>query len=292
MDCEKFDLCVMDALYGELDELTHEALKRHVEGCARCGAAWAGFKATRNLLASAGASSPRDTVSGGAALPLDEPPPDLERRILAAERTAHRGAPWYRKIMRGAAWAGSHAMRPQLAMAALFMFVIGSSLLLLRARPGTMAPPVLVSEQGRPEREAETQSLERGTRSGAGAVGAAGATAAAKGVAEVDRDDRPPPAPIAPNDEGAGKNSQSAAASAGGGTPESAPDEKLAAGPRKDGCNAAELMLKTATKEEDKKQAAAALSACRRGDGQPAPGTLPAAPDATATATGKTSPSH
>lgn len=281
MDCEKFDLCVMDALYGELDELTHEALKRHVEGCARCGAAWAGFKATRNLLASAGASSPRDTVSGGATLPLDEPPDDLERRILAAERTAHRGAPWHRKIMRGAAWAGSHAMRPQLAMAALFMFVIGSSLLLLRARPGTMAPPVLVSEQGRPEREAESQTIERGNRTGAPA-----ATAAAK-AAEVDRDDRPAPA-SAPNDEGGAKGGAASAMASGFGGPESAPEPKMAIGK---GCADAELALKNAVKDKDKQLAKDALAACRKGDGQGMPAApLPGDPQSTATATASITP--
>lgn len=281
MDCEKFDMCVMDALYGELDELTHEALKRHVEGCARCGAAWAGFKATRSLLASAGANSPRDTVSGGATLPLDDPSPELERRILAAERSAHRGAPWHRKIMRGAAWAGSHAMRPQLAMAALFMFVIGSSLLLLRARPGTMAPPVLVSEQGRPEREAETQSVERGSRTGGGA-----ATAAAKALADSDRDDRPAPA-AAPNDEGLLKG---AAASARGGQ-ESASGAPRVAMPESAGCSDAELALKSAVKEADKERARDALAVCRRGDGGPG---MPAAPqqgDPQATATASTKPS-
>lgn len=40
-------------------------------------------------------------------------------------------------------------MRPQLAMAALFCLVIGSSLLLLRARPGTLGP-VRVTENGAP----------------------------------------------------------------------------------------------------------------------------------------------
>lgn len=287
MDCEKFDLCVMDALYGELDELTHEALKRHVEGCARCGAAWAGFKSTRNLLASAGASSPRDTVSGGATLPLDEPPDDLERRIMAAERTAHRGAPWYRKIMRGAAWAGSHAMRPQLAMAALFMFVIGSSLLLLRARPGTMAPPVLVSEQGRPEREAETQTIERGYRSGAAA------TAAAKGALEADRDEKPPSPAMAPNDEAGSKGgAPSAMASAQGfGGPESAPEPRVAITGKN--CADAELALKNAVKEKDKQLARETLAACKRADGGPG-GNAPAAPVPSgpqATATASTAPS-
>ncbi|MBK6512788.1 MAG: zf-HC2 domain-containing protein [Polyangiaceae bacterium] len=150
MDCEKFDLCVMDALYGELDELTAEALKRHVEGCPRCGAAWSGLKSTRSAVS----------------LPLEDPPMGLEARILAAEKTVHHRAPWHRKIMRAAAWAGSHAMRPQLAMAALFMFVIGSSLLLLRGRP---TGPVKVSEEGRAEAPSPVAQAaeERETISGA-----------------------------------------------------------------------------------------------------------------------------
>jgi hypothetical protein len=85
-----------------------------------------------------------------ATLPLEEPSDDLEERILAAERTAMRRAPWYTKVVRGAAWAGSLAMRPQLAMAALFVLVVGSSLLLLRARPGTVGAPVAVTQRGEP----------------------------------------------------------------------------------------------------------------------------------------------
>jgi hypothetical protein len=127
----------MDALYGELDELSSEALKRHVEGCARCGGVLASLRSTRAAIE----------------IPLVEPSEALEQRILAAERTAVKHMPWHRKVVRAAAWAGSHAMRPQLAMAALFMFVIGSSMMLLRARPGTLSPPVTVRDEGRPGTE-------------------------------------------------------------------------------------------------------------------------------------------
>src|ERR1700744_5867750 len=123
MDCEKFDQHVIDELYDELDELTHAALRRHVEGCSRCAGVYAGLRATREV----------------GILPLEEPPDDLEARILDAVAVAQQTAPWPKKLLRGLAWAGSHAMRPQLAMAALFFLVIGSSLLLLRARPGSMA---------------------------------------------------------------------------------------------------------------------------------------------------------
>ncbi len=166
MDCDKFDQHVMDALYGELDELTFEALKRHVEGCPRCGPVWAGLKSAR----------------AAAALPLEEPPSGLESRILAAEKTVHRHAPWHRKIMRAAAWAGSHAMRPQLAMAALFLFVIGSSLLLLRGRPGA---PVQVSEQGRPAPRADAPQP---TKPAAQEVAGRQAAPGAKGFASEEKD--------------------------------------------------------------------------------------------------------
>src|SRR3569832_2263661 len=122
MDCEKFDQHVIDALYDELDELTHAALKRHVEGCSRCAGVYSGLRATRAV----------------GILPLEEPSDGLEARILEAVSVAQQKTPWHKKVLRGLAWAGSHAMRPQLAMAALFFLVIGSSLLLLRAKPGTV----------------------------------------------------------------------------------------------------------------------------------------------------------
>ncbi|AUX24863.1 hypothetical protein SOCEGT47_054030 [Sorangium cellulosum] len=132
MDCERFDQHVMDALYDELDELTHAAMKRHMESCARCASAFAGLRATRDV----------------GALPLEEPGEELEARILDAVEIAQKKTPFRRKALRALAWAGSHAMRPQLAMAALFVLVIGSSLLLLRPKSGVA--PVRVTEWGRP----------------------------------------------------------------------------------------------------------------------------------------------
>src|SRR5688572_1503761 len=135
MDCEKFDQHVIDALYDELDELTHAALKRHVEGCSRCAGAYSGLRATREV----------------GLLPLEEPSDSLEARILEAVSVAQKKTPWHKKVLRGLAWAGSHAMRPQLAMAALFFLVIGSSLILLRAKPGSVATaPVSITERGAP----------------------------------------------------------------------------------------------------------------------------------------------
>ena len=68
MDCEKFESAMMDELYGELDELTSAAVRRHMAGCARCAALLGGLRATRRL----------------ATIPLVDPPADLEDRILRA----------------------------------------------------------------------------------------------------------------------------------------------------------------------------------------------------------------
>jgi len=135
MDCEKFDAHLMDALFGELDEVTSAAMKRHSDSCARCSTLESGMQATIDV----------------GVLPLEEPSDDLEERILAAANDAHRHEPWHRRFLRTLSWAGSHAMRPQLAMAALLVLVLGSSLLLLRARPGSVAvTPVKVHEHGAP----------------------------------------------------------------------------------------------------------------------------------------------
>lgn len=142
MDCERFDEYVMDAVYGELDELSAEALKRHVEGCPRCSNVLTSLKSTRAALQ----------------LPVVPPSEDLQERILEAERVAVRRLPLHRKLVRAAAWAGSHAMRPQLAMAAVLMLVVGSSMMLLRARPGSIAPPVTVLEEGRPASDVQTKA--------------------------------------------------------------------------------------------------------------------------------------
>lgn len=137
MDCEKFDQHVIDALYDELDELTDAALKRHVEGCTRCAQIFSQLKDAREA----------------ATMPLVEPSAGLEERILAAERATLRKAPLHNKVIRGIAWAGSLAMRPQLAMAALFMLVVGSSLLLLRGKPNALNSPTQVTQRGEPGEE-------------------------------------------------------------------------------------------------------------------------------------------
>src|SRR5580692_2788068 len=118
MDCERFEATLIDELYGELDELTSAATKRHAAGCARCATLLGGLRATRRV----------------AVLPQVEPSADLEDRILAAAKDAQKVVPIGRKVSRAISWAGSWAMRPQTAMAAVFILMVGSSVLFVRRR--------------------------------------------------------------------------------------------------------------------------------------------------------------
>jgi hypothetical protein len=118
MDCEKFEPLLLDELYEELDELTSAAVKRHVSGCARCASILNGMKATRRA----------------AALPIMAVPIGLEERILAAAKEAQKVVPIQSRFQRGVAIAGRWAMRPQTAMAAVFLLMIGTSAFLIKSK--------------------------------------------------------------------------------------------------------------------------------------------------------------
>ncbi len=136
MDCEKFESVMLEELYGELDELTAAAAERHVAGCARCSARIGGLRATRRV----------------ATVPLAEPPADLEERILLATEQVRVVAPPRARLADVISLAGSWAMRPQTAMAAVFLVMIGTSVLLLRGKSARapVSAEVTVTEQGTP----------------------------------------------------------------------------------------------------------------------------------------------
>lgn len=138
MDCETFDRDVVDLLYEDGDAASREALTLHAATCAKCAATLASLKSTRTGLVSLAV----------------EPPEGLTTRILEAEAIARRPPPLSRRVARGASWAGSLAMRPQFAMAAIFCIAVGSSLLLLRAREGSVPSPMSVRDVGTPALEA------------------------------------------------------------------------------------------------------------------------------------------
>jgi hypothetical protein len=134
MDCERFEANLIDELYEELDELTSAAAKRHVAGCARCASLMGGLRATRRV----------------AVLPIVEPSIDLEDRILASVRNAQKVVPIGRRFSRAISMAGSWAMRPQTAMAAVFVLMVGSSLLFVRRGRVAASDSLRVTAQGEP----------------------------------------------------------------------------------------------------------------------------------------------
>ncbi len=130
MNCESFDQLLLDELYDELDEVTHAAAKRHAAECSKCASNLNAYRAVRHQLSAM----------------LEEPPVDLEAAIFAkldlpavASTPATEQRPIENVVppRRHSGWvsrAGRWAMRPQTAMAALFMLMVGSSALLLRSR--------------------------------------------------------------------------------------------------------------------------------------------------------------
>ena len=142
MDCEKFDRVVLDLLYEELDELTSAAAKRHMEHCSRCRGIGSGLRATREV----------------GVLPLVEPPEGLSSRILEAERKVRARLPLRQRLGRAISVAADYAMRPQLAMAAVLLVMIGTSLVFLRVQPG-QRDSVHVTERGIPESEGESVAI-------------------------------------------------------------------------------------------------------------------------------------
>lgn len=134
MNSDKFDRIVLDLLYGELDELTTAAAKRHMDQSARAREIFAHFKATRQL----------------SVLPTHTPPADFEAALMERERRALAELPLHHRIGRIISMLAGYAMRPQLIMGALLLLMIGSSLIFLRARPGQHTA-VQVTERGAPE---------------------------------------------------------------------------------------------------------------------------------------------
>ncbi len=133
MDCEKFESTLIDELYDELDDPTSAEAKRHASSCTRCGGLLAGLRATRKV----------------ALLPVVVAPFELEERILTAAREAQKVVPLKPRMQRAMARAGNWAMRPQTAMAAVFLLAIGSSFVFMRRSEHAPAS-VTVKAEGAP----------------------------------------------------------------------------------------------------------------------------------------------
>lgn len=184
MDSEKFDKIVLDLLYDELDELTRASAIRYTEQSARAKALYSELRATREV----------------GALPLVDPPADLESKILAAEARARAERPLTQRLGTLVSIVAGYAMKPQLAMAALLMLMLGSSLLFLRVKPGEPSS-VQVTERGVPESDREQVAVvSQGAASAAPDLGLARAAPAAprgRGEAHAAGDEKARSAPLA-----------------------------------------------------------------------------------------------
>ena len=139
MDCEIFDRLVIDRVFAELDDLTSGAVQRHVAHCSRCRSIESGLRATREVAVFTSAP---------------ELPPGFVEHVMALERSTRTRLPLQQRVGRTVSVLSGYAMRPQLTMGALLLLMIGSSLFLLRARPGDREL-VHVTERGVPEGEVE-----------------------------------------------------------------------------------------------------------------------------------------
>ncbi len=138
MNSDKFDRIVLDLLYEELDELTTAAAKRHMEQSARAREIFAHLKATRKL----------------SVLPVHEPPPNFELSVMDGVRRTLAELPVHHRLGRIVSMLAGYAMRPQLIMGALLLLMIGSSLILVRVRPGQHSA-IQVTERGAPEADVD-----------------------------------------------------------------------------------------------------------------------------------------
>ncbi|MGZ6096157.1 MAG: hypothetical protein ACXWUG_29215, partial [Polyangiales bacterium] len=128
----------MDLVYADegegMDPRERVAAEAHMEGCARCAAMIGRL---------------RGGVRAAAELPLEDPSSLLEARILASAAAVKPAPSWPRRITRAMSTVGGWAMRPQIAMAAVLVIMVGTSVLLLRGGLPT-ARRTKVTDEGQP----------------------------------------------------------------------------------------------------------------------------------------------
>ncbi|HXX69783.1 MAG TPA: hypothetical protein VEK07_21555 [Polyangiaceae bacterium] len=195
MNCEKFEAAMMEELFGDLDEVASRALRRHCSGCARCSATFERLRTTQALPSSRPLSEPPVT--------LQEPMLEAAGPPLRADGRSKRSPPSVAALGRRFAdivsVAGNWAMRPETAMAALFLVMTGTSVLLLRGK-SSRAPAnaaITVTEEGSPAPSMSATSPQSPVEAPATTAAAPRASERYPGVAST----VPPLHPPAPSDD-------------------------------------------------------------------------------------------
>jgi len=156
MNCEKFEAAMMEELFGDLDEVASRALQRHRSGCARCSATFERLRTMQAPSSSRPLSEPPVTLQEPTLEPVG-PPLRAEGRSKQSPASA---AAFGRRFADVVSIAGNWAMRPETAMAALFLVMTGTSVLLLRGK-SSRAPAnaaITVTEEGSPAPSAPATS--------------------------------------------------------------------------------------------------------------------------------------
>lgn len=148
MDCEKLDIMAIDIVDPRAgsDGVDARALREaeeHLAGCARCTAV---------------IDRLRSGMRAAEHLELEDPSSLLEARILAAAGAVPPDVSFKRRASRAISTLGSWAMRPQVAMAAVLIVMVGTSIALLRGGHDKEARNAKVTEEGTPVATLEPQS--------------------------------------------------------------------------------------------------------------------------------------
>lgn len=168
MNCEHAANLLLDELYDELDERSRGALADHLSTCADCRAMKAKLARGREAAAMLPTVEPPDSLEARIlatlppeseeALPGVAPPAatddvateGAEAKVIALSSVASTSTRPQSRARRIFSAAGNWAMRPQTAMAAVFLLMVGTSTLALRMKHKNSEAAMSVTEQGTP----------------------------------------------------------------------------------------------------------------------------------------------
>jgi hypothetical protein len=135
MDCQTFDASLLDALYGELDEASSTAMDAHAAGCAACAGRLEKLKRTRVLvrpaLEAALPASLEERIVAVATAEMEAPKSNVVSLALRTKRAAEA------KESDGTSGGGTvlrFLVKPQLAIAATFLLVLGAAVVFTRSK--------------------------------------------------------------------------------------------------------------------------------------------------------------
>ena len=155
MDCEKLDDMAIDLVDppdatggdGVLSPRLLREAEEHLASCSRCTAV------IERL---------RGGMRAASELGLEDPSSLLEARIFAAAGAVAPDVSVRRRVSRAVSTLGSWAMRPQVAMAAVLLVMVGTSVVLLRGGNAPSARNTKVTEEGTPIATLDPQSTPEG----------------------------------------------------------------------------------------------------------------------------------